>query len=63
MDKGIFPVSDATFSTLNLHTHLSQNCGGNAMFNFLVETESWYYDVIRVGPSTSPLNIGFQGTK
>ena len=50
------------FSTLNLQIHLSQNRGGDAMFNFLVKTEeSWYYNVIIVGPSKFFLEYWFSG--
>ena len=57
-------MSGGIFSTLNLQIHLSQNLGGVAMFNFLVKTvESWYYDVIIMGPSKFVWNIGFGGTK
>ena len=52
LDKTILLVSDGTFSTLKLQIHLSQNRSGDMMFNFLVTAEeSWYYDVLAVGPS------------
>ncbi len=55
-------MSDGTFSTPNLQIHLSQNRGGGAMFNFLVTTEeTWYYDVILVGPSKISLEYWFLG--
>ncbi len=55
-------MSEGIFSTLNLQIHLSQNRGGDAMFNFLVKTEEcWYYDVIIVGPSKIFLEYWFSG--
>ncbi len=45
-------MTSGAFSTLNLQIHLSQNRGGDAMFNFLVKIEGrWYYNVMVVGPS------------
>ena len=53
-------MSNDTFSTPNLQIHLTQNQGGDAMFNFLLKTkESWYYDVIIVGYSKFSLKYWF----
>ncbi len=55
-------MGSGIFSTLNLQIHLSQNRGGDALFNFLVKTEeSWDFDVLIVGPSKIFSEYWFSG--